>query len=50
MKRAFYDKFGEEKLKEGFFTDGSKNSLFWIIQFSRNKWRISFFRQPRGDI
>lgn len=22
MKRAFYDKYGEEKLKEGFFSDG----------------------------
>jgi hypothetical protein len=24
IKRTFFDKYGEEKLKEGFFTNGSK--------------------------
>jgi DnaJ family protein B protein 13 len=24
MKRAFYDKYGEEKLKQGFFNDGKQ--------------------------
>ena len=29
VKRAFYDKYGEEKLKEGFFSDNCK---YWNIK------------------
>ncbi len=36
MKRAFYDKYGEEKLKEGFFSDGSKLFKKIAFQFYKN--------------
>jgi len=29
-KRAFYDKYGEEQLKDGFLVDGSKNKSFYL--------------------
>jgi hypothetical protein len=50
MKRAFYDKYGEEKLKEGFYSDGSKNSNFVKFYFLRTQWRLSFQWEPRGNI
>ena len=36
MKRAFYDKYGEEKLKEGFYSDGSNNSNFQEVLLFKN--------------
>jgi hypothetical protein len=35
MKRAFYDKFGEEKLKEGFYSDGSIIQIKFV-KFTKN--------------
>ena len=37
LKRGFYDKYGEEKLKEGFFSDGSKS---FKISFIRKNFEV----------
>ena len=29
IKRAIYDKYGEDKLKEGFFSEGSKRAYLY---------------------
>ena len=48
MKRAFYDKFGEEKLKEGFYSDGSKIQIN-LLNLQRTEWWLSFRWKPRRN-
>ena len=46
IKRTFFDKYGEEKLKEGFFSNGS----ILIYPLFRSQGRLHFCRQSRRDL